>query len=567
MGFLKDMTIGRKLVTGFGFVCVLSAVIALLSVVMLNRVSNATLEINNKWLPGVRTLDAMHSQHSAMRRFVIDEVLCPDAACREKFRAKFDVAKQTLGEGFEQFKKLTTTDDEKQLLAHLDGLVQDDGQKMNRVIELANAGKGDEARDLVFGASQDTYNAAYNCGDQVIVLYNKGAAEATSRALGLASTARITVLVVLAVVIALAILIAAQLTGLIARPLVRAAELLHKVADKNLTETIEVDSGDEVGQLSLSLNRTIESIRGILGTLSESTTQLTSSTEEISAGARQSAELSEQQANHVRQVAAASEEMSASIKDISKNAGDAASATQDSARTAQEGGKVVDETMAAIERIHAGTDEISQQMLSLTSRAEEIGHAVVVIREIAEQTNLLALNAAIEAARAGEQGRGFAVVAGEVRRLAERTRAATEEIGGMVQTVQAETRNTMETTENRRTDVSHGMELATRAGDALRQIIDMSSRAQGMVSLIATAANEQSSTSTEISSSIAQISDASLQSAAAANQTAGACGELSRLASDLEGIVNQFHLQRSAQQRVSFKASSAGLRPAALASH
>ena len=111
-----------------------------------------------------------------------------------------------------------------------------------------------------------------------------------------------------------------------------------------------------------------------------------------------------------------------------------------------------------MEKIAAATSSVSEKMTSLAHRSEEIGKVVNVIQEISEQTNLLALNAAIEAARAGEHGRGFAVVAGEVRRLAERTKGATEEIAGTIRSIQEETRDTLEVMEESRTAVETGME-------------------------------------------------------------------------------------------------------------
>jgi methyl-accepting chemotaxis protein len=240
------------------------------------------------------------------------------------------------------------------------------------------------------------------------------------------------------------------------------------------------------------------------------------------------------------------EEMTSTVAEISRNAQQAVAASRESAATAAEGGQVVDQTVCSIQKIYEATNAVGDQMNSLAHRSEEIGHAVVVIREIAEQTNLLALNAAIESARAGEHGRGFAVVAGEVRRLSERTRAATDEISGMVDSIQTETRKSIEGINGRRIDVDEGLLLSAQASEALKEIIETSARTESMISLIASAATEQSAASSEISRTVADISDGARQSSNAAGQTASACEELSRLATGLEALVGQFRLQADA---------------------
>ncbi len=263
---------------------------------------------------------------------------------------------------------------------------------------------------------------------------------------------------------------------------------------------------------------------------------------QISAGASQSAAGSKAQAGHVQQVASTMEEMTSTVDEISHNAQQAVQASRESASTATDGGRVVDQTVASIRRIHEGTSAVGEQMNSLARRSEDIGRAVVVIREIAEQTNLLALNAAIESARAGEHGRGFAVVAGEVRRLSERTRTATDEISGMVDSIQTETRKSIEGINCRRSDVDEGLQMAAQASEALRGIMETSARTESMISLIASAATEQSAASSEISKTVNGISEGAQQASAAAGQTASACEELSRLAAGLNALVGQFRL-------------------------
>jgi methyl-accepting chemotaxis protein len=200
-----------------------------------------------------------------------------------------------------------------------------------------------------------------------------------------------------------------------------------------------------------------------------------------------------------------------------------------------------------MEKIAAATSSVSEKMTSLAHRSEEIGKVVNVIQEISEQTNLLALNAAIEAARAGEHGRGFAVVAGEVRRLAERTKGATEEISGTIRSIQEETRETLQVMQESRAAVETGMGEAAHARKSLEAIIESSKQVEHQIHLIATAATEQTAASSEISESAGHISQLSVENAQGAEEAVEALKNLASLASDLDGMIRQFRLEGERQ--------------------
>jgi methyl-accepting chemotaxis protein len=239
--------------------------------------------------------------------------------------------------------------------------------------------------------------------------------------------------------------------------------------------------------------------------------------------------------------------MTATIGEISHNAESAAGASRESAETANQGGTVMQAAAATMEKISAATSSVSEKMASLAHRSEEIGKVVNVIQEISEQTNLLALNAAIEAARAGEHGRGFAVVAGEVRRLAERTKGATEEIAGTIRSIQDETRETLQVMQESRTAVETGMEETAHARRSLEAIIESSKQVEHQIHLIATAATEQTSASGEISESAGQISQLSSENTQVAEQAVEALKNLSSMANDLFGMIRQFRLDDGPQ--------------------
>ena len=332
------------------------------------------------------------------------------------------------------------------------------------------------------------------------------------------------------------------LTRLIAPPIVAATLALEQVADKNLAVSVQAEGNDEVGRLSSALNTSVASMRSVIRTFEQSVSTLAGAAEELSAQSVSSRSNTESQTSQTNQIAAAAQEMTVSIGEISQNAEAASKASRKSADTANDGGQVMQSALATMEQISAATSSVAEKINSLAQRSVEIGKVVSVIQEISEQTNLLALNAAIEAARAGEHGRGFAVVAGEVRRLAERTTAATHEIGATIKSIQDETHATLDVMQQSRAAVEHGLDETSRAHDSLDAIIESSRSVEQMIHLIATAATEQTAASAEISSSATGISSLAEENSRAACVTAGACNNLAELANELDGIVRQFRI-------------------------
>ena len=335
----------------------------------------------------------------------------------------------------------------------------------------------------------------------------------------------------------------------VSRPLqeaVRVTNLLAAGDFRNIhgMEAERQQTENEVEQLEQGINSMAHSLCGLLVKVSDAATQLTEASQAIAASAKRSSDTSENQSGKTTQVATAMLEMSATVEEVSKNSQRAAEAARKAATTARDGGQVVSEVLSAMHEIETSTDTVSAKISELGQSSNQIGAIASVIAEIAGQTNLLALNAAIEAARAGEQGRGFAVVAGEVRRLAERTAGATQEISGMIDKIQRAAREAVEAMQRESAQVSVGVAKTQSSGEALDRIIEMAGRVGEMVAQIAGAASQQSEATEEVNGNVSHIAQMTAESSGHAAETARACVDLSSLSIGLQTVVGQFKLNR-----------------------
>jgi len=342
----------------------------------------------------------------------------------------------------------------------------------------------------------------------------------------------------------LLLVVAVQITRSITQGLDSFSARFKAMADANdLTSRVDEDRTDEIGVLGRSVNLFVSTIHDIITQVTEDARMVARASEKISAVAVQSAATARSQSDQTHQAATAMQEMSSTVQEISENSQKAANTSRQAAEAARQGGVVVEATLASMQNIADATSKIGAKIAELGKGSEKIGKIVAVIDDIADQTNLLALNAAIEAARAGEQGRGFAVVADEVRKLAERTTKATQEIATMILSIQSETKNAVQAIAQGNLQVQIGVEKTSTSGTALKEIIKMSEHVGDMILQIATAATQQSATTVQINANVAQISITTEESTAAAEQTATSCSDLSSLASDLQTLVSQFKVQ------------------------
>ncbi|MGM3190204.1 methyl-accepting chemotaxis protein [Dickeya dadantii subsp. dieffenbachiae] len=330
------------------------------------------------------------------------------------------------------------------------------------------------------------------------------------------------------VIIAIGVLMAWRITLQITRPLHQSLSMAERIAQGDLTASINVVRRDELGMLMSAMAAMNHKLREMIGEIREGVSNVASAASEIAAGNTDLSSRTEQQSAAVVETAASMEQLTSTVKQNADNAHHASQLAADASGNATKGGQIVTNVVSTMNEIATSSRRISE----ITS----------VINGIAFQTNILALNAAVEAARAGEQGRGFAVVAGEVRNLAQRSAQAAKEIETLIgESV---------------TRVNTGSTLVESAGKTMDEIIRSISHVHDIMDEIASASDEQSRGINQISTAVAEMDATTQQNAALVEESSAAANSLEEQAQTLEHAVSVFRLGNDdAAPRASLSAS------------
>jgi methyl-accepting chemotaxis protein len=323
-----------------------------------------------------------------------------------------------------------------------------------------------------------------------------------------ASKTRTGVISTTIVVITLGIIMAFLLAAGIIRSLRKGLHFAQIIAGGDLTQRVDIDQKDEIGQLADALNLMVEKLREIVLDIKTASDNVASGSQQMSSSSEEMSQGASEQASSVEEVSSSMEEMVSNVRQNADNAQQTEKIAQKSAGDARQSGKAVAETVIAM---------------------KDIAGKISIIEEIARQTNLLALNAAIEAARAGEHGRGFAVVASEVRKLAERSQTAAAEISKLS---------------------SSSVQVAEMAGQMLSKLVPDIQRTAELVQEINSASGEQNSGAEQINKAIQQLDQVVQQNASVAEEMSSTAEELAAQAENLQSSMEFFKIGDTERRRV-----------------
>lgn len=360
----------------------------------------------------------------------------------------------------------------------------------------------------VFGAENFIAAAPIgNTGMRVVLVYP--AAEAYKE---INKSLAITAGVFIIALLLLTFMITAIFNVKISRPLDRLIGDAGKIAQGDLSATVQITADDEIGKVAKHFNEMAVSLRGIIKHVLQTSEHVAASAQQLTATAEQSAQATnevalainrvaqgnEQQVDRLAKAVTVVEEMSDGVQQVAGNAHAATAISNQTASTARAGVETVNEAMRQMKTIKETISHSAEVVSRLGERSKEIGQIVDTISGIAGQTNLLALNAAIEAARAGEQGKGFAVVADEVRKLAEQSQEAAKQIAALIQEIQGETGQAVDAMQAGTAGVELGTEVVGNTERAFKEITTLIDQAAGQVSDISAAAQQMAGASQQV---------------------------------------------------------------------
>ena len=597
MNWFYNLKVARKLALGFGVCLVLAVLVGGLAIQRMAQMNTVTDNVLNDSLVSVTKLGTFGSEFKQTRileyRFVLKAQMPGDEAKLAELESKADqIISDYPADPGEDARNYST----------LKSLWSQWKLSNAGIMQNIHAGNSAGALAAIKQSRSVTSSISDLC-DAMSEHNNQQAAAFAHQAQVTYSSARAVILGLLALALLLGTAIAVVITRYITQTLAQISGRITSldticVANLNTavialeqgdltvptvtgTEPLTNQNKDEFGQMAQTFNQMLTKLQATIGsfrqsqaslsrlvqnmqvsagqvdaaasTLAGTSQQISAATEEITATMQEVAQASEQSARGANEVATGSATQAASISEgaelvkqladavrsVAKDSGSAEQAAIEATQAAQTGAASVRETVAGMHAIQRTIAESAQVIETLGASSKQIGTIVQTIEEIADQTNLLALNAAIEAARAGDAGRGFAVVADEVRKLAERSRGATEEIGGLIEAVQSQTAQAVSAMEGGVREVEAKTALAERAGETLTQIQAVVAAVTERVHSICAAAEQMTSASDEVSRAMSDVAAVVEESSAAAEEMSASAEQVSASVSTVAGTTAQ----------------------------
>ena len=502
----KNMKIGTRLGLGFALMLALLATLVLVSLDRLSALHADLDEMATSLYPKTVLANGVIDAVNGIAQAMATTLVVTTDQERARQRTAIETQRASILEKIQVLDEMVVLPRGRELLAGVKAARQAYVDSQLTFLDLIDGGRAEEARDYYLQQVSGLQVEYVTSVQSLVTFQNELMDTASAEAQAAYESAWTMLLTIAGGAIVLAILVSLLVTRSITRPMGVAVEAAGRLAKGDLTVQVQSDRGDETGRLLAAMAALIGRLGQIIGEVRAASDNLSSASEQVSATAQTLSQGASEQAASVEETSASVEQMNASIAQNTENARVTDGTASQAAKEAADGGEAVRRTVAAMKSI-----------------AGKIG----IIDDIAYQTNLLALNAAIEAARAGEHGKGFAVVAAEVRKLAERSQVAAQEIGELA---------------------TDSVEMAEGAGRLLEAMVPSIRRTSDLVQEIAAASSEQSGGVGQINAAMSQLSLATQQNASASEELAATAEEMSSQAEQLQTLMGFFRLDQHQHQ-------------------
>ena len=575
------MKLRTKLSLSMGLLMAMLCGLGIFSLYQMNKINDASTEITQNWMPSTVNAQRLNTLSSDYRIQEILHIYSTDKQDMAVYAKRMDEILAQFNQTSAKYSKLLSSPEEQKLYDEFLAAWKEYMAAHDEIYKLSVQNQTAQAVDILTHRSRDLFEKASGILLQLVRLNLQGGDQASLAGDEMYDSSKMLVTAVLIASVLIGVLLIFFLVRNVLRQLGKDPGELNGIARRVVDGDYNIDDGSRKMGVYASIVEMVNALKTHIdnaqresenakeqsrkaqeameqaeaasreaqskteamlvaadkleqvgNVVSSASTQLSAQIEQSDRGAAESAQ-------RLSEAATAMNEMNATVQEVAKNAGSASTASAETKQKAEAGAQVVEKAVHSIEQVHQMSLELKDDMAQLNEHAQDITRIMNVISDIADQTNLLALNAAIEAARAGEAGRGFAVVADEVRKLAEKTMASTNDVGNAIKAIQESTAKSMTGVDNAVERIGEATELANQSGQALQEIVATVEATGDQVNAIATASEEQSAASEEINQSIVQVNDMSRQTAEAMAEAAKAVSDLAAQAQGLTDLIQE----------------------------
>lgn len=504
---LSNIKIGTKLLTSYILLALIAGVVGVFGIMKIKEIDDADNMLYQKMTVPLTQIAEMEVSYQRIRINARDYIYAENLENRKFFNKTMHDLSEKFIEVANEYEKTLLTDEGRKIHNEMEDAFTHYTSFFPQAEKLVEAGLTDEAVVLMKGdwrkAGDPVQQHLTEMQENKIQLAKETADHNTETA----NAATVLMIAIILIAMLFAIVIGIVISRGITIPLAKGVKFADQLANGDLTANLDVNQEDEVGKLAKSLTAMSDKLSEVVASIMAGADNIAGASMQMSSTAQQMSQGASEQASSTEEVSSSMEEMTSNIMQNTDNA--------------MQTDKISTVALNGVNKVGSASKE------SLVS-IKEIAQKITIINDIAFQTNILALNAAVEAARAGEQGKGFAVVAAEVRKLAERSKIAADEIGIL-------SKSSVEVTEG--------------AGKLMEDLTPEIQKTAKLVQEIAAASQEQNNGAEQINSAVQQLSMVTQQNAAASEEMASGAEELAGQADQLKDIVSFFNIGNSNQQK------------------